>query len=390
MEAISDKQALENFITCPDLASLESSFGRFNIFEVMNVTRRELNHSSFLAFLLDPYGSHGLADLFLRRFLQSVITSGQSTTDMSVIDIDFMDLTRADVTREHQNIDVLIRDAPNRLVVIIENKVDSKQHSDQLVKYYEYVTKTYPGYRLLSVYLTLDGDDPENDKYVAFSHSKVRGLIQEVLSKDGLLFDPTVRSAIEQYGDLLGRHFMADEKLQELCVKIYKRHKQAIDLIRENIPDDRETIAEELQTLVSEAGFILDDSNYSYVRFLPKQIDLPFFKGSTDWTDSRRLILFEFQLRQSSLLLRLQMGPGDQSKRTAIHQFAVKNKRPFSADKTLYTKWQQLYKKQILTSSDYDEDREAISRTIKERWADFLRSDLPQIVKLIEDQPWQA
>jgi hypothetical protein len=49
------RQALETFILDnADLETLEGMLEQFNIFEALGVVRREVRHSDFLAFLLDP------------------------------------------------------------------------------------------------------------------------------------------------------------------------------------------------------------------------------------------------------------------------------------------------------------------------------------------------
>jgi hypothetical protein len=68
-----DLKALENFLVGNEgLDRLEALLDRFNIFEAIGMVYRELNHSQFLAYLLDPRGNHGLGDLFVKRFLQKV------------------------------------------------------------------------------------------------------------------------------------------------------------------------------------------------------------------------------------------------------------------------------------------------------------------------------
>src|ERR1700693_3224301 len=43
---------------------------RFNVFDVLGRPRLEETHSSFLAWVLDPAGAHGLGDSFLREFMR--------------------------------------------------------------------------------------------------------------------------------------------------------------------------------------------------------------------------------------------------------------------------------------------------------------------------------
>ncbi len=178
---VEERQALESFITSGDLVQLETRFTRFNVFEALGVARRELQHSSFLAFLLDPRESHGLGDLFLRRFLQEVTRLAPEPT-ISIIDLDGFDLSRTEVRREYENIDIFLRDPTHKISVVIENKVGTKQHDDQLKTYAELVTRRFPGHRFMGVYLTPEGEDSQDSRYVSTSYEMVRALVNELWS----------------------------------------------------------------------------------------------------------------------------------------------------------------------------------------------------------------
>lgn len=385
---LTDRQAIEAFITSPELVELETRFARFNIFEALNVARRELNHSNFLAFLLDPVASHGMHDLFLRRFLQDASRYAEETPVISAIEIELLDLSQVEVLREYGNIDIFLRDSSHKLAVIIENKVGSKQHSDQLERYRTFISSKHPDYRIVGIYLTPEGEESGNKHYASFSYENVRNLVLEVLSRETVLIGNAVRSALEQYTDLLGRRFMADRELEALCAKLYKRHKQAIDILVANIPDERGTLAEKLEEFINSENFISDDSNNVYVRFMPPDLDLPFFLGGSGWTSSTRIVLFEFRLQRNAILVTLQMGPGPADKRERIHKFALTNKPPFSPEKNLSPKYQRLFTKSLLDSKELQLEEDAKLDLLETRWKEFLEIDLPQIKKAIIGAPW--
>ena len=67
-------EALERFVVDnDDLLALEERVGRFNLFDALGIARRELSHSNFLAWLLDPAESHGQGPLFLRAVLMDLL-----------------------------------------------------------------------------------------------------------------------------------------------------------------------------------------------------------------------------------------------------------------------------------------------------------------------------
>lgn len=148
-EAQQDRDALTAFVVeNRDLERLKALLERFNIFEAIGVVRQELRHSDFLAFLLNPQENHRLGDIFVKRLLQRLLVD---TEDVSVpvtpIDLDLWSLEQMEVRREWQRIDILLLDEPNRLAVIIENKIGTGEHSDQLRRYHRTVTEHYPGWR---------------------------------------------------------------------------------------------------------------------------------------------------------------------------------------------------------------------------------------------------
>jgi hypothetical protein len=181
---------------------------------------------------------------------------------------------------------------------------------------------------------------------------------------------------------------MADKELQELCARIYRHHKQAIDILIENIPNQRAELAEYIRTLIEVQGFDFDDSNNTYIRFIPRELDLPFFRGESTWTTSKRLILFEFVVTSDSILLILQMGPGPAWKRQAIHRFASENKPILNPRKTLNLKYCRLFSMTVLSSEDYEADVETRKETIKTHWENFLKKEYLEIRRRILENDW--
>lgn len=383
------RQALERFVVANrDLAELESLAKRFNIFEALGAVRAERNHSKFLGFLLNSRESHGLGDRFLKRFLQDALEYPPKVDPLTPIEIDLLDLSEAEILFEHDNIDVLIRDAQNHISVIVENKIDSTQHSDQLARYYQRESARYPRGRVFGIYLTIDGDDPENDNYASISHSAIPRLLAELSQAPGLYIDPDVKFALKQYAEVLGRHFMADEQIKMLCERLYRQHRQAIDLIVEYMPKPKEIVREKLKELIRANGaLILDECTATQVRFIPKSLDLPYFQCGERWTSSKRIFLFEFVV-DKSLCFFVELGPGDPERRERICNFAMANEKTFQLGKLFYEGWQSLLKKQIVERLDEDLDTAQLAQRIESKWEEFVESDLPAIEQAFLAHQW--
>jgi len=72
---------------------------------------------------MDPAGSHGLGDVFLRRILSSILLeSGDHPSSLTTAEVELMTFRDVEVRREWRHIDLPAVDQENRLVVLIENK----------------------------------------------------------------------------------------------------------------------------------------------------------------------------------------------------------------------------------------------------------------------------
>jgi hypothetical protein len=92
--------------------------------------------SNFLAFLLDPAESHGQGQRFLRALLMDPLKNAPAELrPLSPIDLDGTDLRGVEIRREWKHIDLLVACLEPRFIVVVENKVGSREHSDQLGRY---------------------------------------------------------------------------------------------------------------------------------------------------------------------------------------------------------------------------------------------------------------
>lgn len=184
---------------------------------------------------------------------------------------------------------------------------------------------------------------------------------------------------------------MADEQIKELCEKIYRQHREAIDLIISNLPNQREVARAKLIELIeANESLTLDDCSAASVRFIPKALDLPYFQATRDWTSSMRILLFEFTIAPKSIVLTLQMGPGDVGTRKHIHDFACAETKILHVEGKFYPKWQSLYKKLFVSGLKGGVDHDELIDTIEGKWKEFLDSDLPLIEQVFLSHQWPA
>jgi len=391
---IDQRALLEAFVVDNrDLERLEALLAEFNIFEALGAVRQELRHSDFLSFLLNPSQNHGLGDAFLKRFLKRVLIRA-ANPPISAVEVDVADMQDAVVLREWRNIDILIHDAPNRLVCAIENKIGSRERSGQLSRYRDIVTHEFPDHRALFIYLTPEGEEPSDGAYISLSYGDIADLVDTVRETHESTLGADISTLMRHYTAMLRRHIVSDSEIAELCRRIYRRHKQALDLIFEYRPDLQWDIAEFLKGLVEEhrdAGLVLDHATKRHIRFaLTEWDDVPALRSGQGWTPSGRLLLFEFENKPNRLTLYLIIGPGPDALRQTLHATALRHPKIFrGALKRLYSKWTMIYKRSFLRRTDYeDPDFEILTEKIRKEWAKFLADDLPALRNIISGIEW--
>jgi PD-(D/E)XK nuclease superfamily len=375
------QRILEEFVVDnADLEQLEFKLRSFNLFEALNLVWREVRHSDLLAYLLNPAANHGLTDRFLKSLLQSVLKDAANRS-VTPIEIDVWNLDSAEIYREWQNIDIFVRDEANKLAVIIENKVQSEEHSNQLARYYKSVSGELPGWRIVAIFLTKGGETPSDERYISFGYDQICQLIDRLINASGGTLDPGVRTVIEHYADMLRRHIVTESEISNLCQRIYHKHKQALDLIYEHRPDTQQLISERLTEWIKQNPDLESDHcTKATVRFVPKELDSRIPKEGDGWTPTRRILLFEVTRNAGALTVKLWIGPGQQEIRQRLFDLAHANKPPLQPQPTLYGKYSQIFSRRLLPPKWYEVPEPELIEKLQKEWSDFVEKDLRSIV----------
>jgi hypothetical protein len=385
-----DLQLLEALvIDNPDFDRLETMLAQFNIFEALGAVRQELRHSDFLAFLLNPQQSHGLGDLFTKRLLQRAIAgTEQSPTGLTRLDLDLWDLSELEVRREWRNIDLLLLSEAHRLAIIIENKVDSGEHSHQLQRYRRLVQQAFPGRQIVGILLTRDGATPTDSAYLTFDYAAICDLIDKLVATHLSTLGPDIATLMAHYSQMIRRHIVTESEIADLCRRIYRKHQRALDLIYEHRPDLQGEFPSLLDELITaQEELILDDSTKSAIRFAPRAWDeLAIQRQGAGWTTSGRLLLFEWKNTPNSLKLFVILGPGPAPIRAQVYEMAHTNKPLFSPSfKAVGQKWRTIYQRSVLLPSNYEEASFADLETkVGTEWAQFCATDLPGLTQTVQ------
>jgi hypothetical protein len=129
----------------------------FNVFDLFEPDENKL--SDVLEFLLNPDGSHGQQELFLRLLLDRVglRSSSKRTRNAKVR----REVRTHEIQKYRRRMDVLVEAG---VTVAIENKKESMEQADQVQDYLEHLGKCSrrSGQCSILIYLTPDGRPPDH------------------------------------------------------------------------------------------------------------------------------------------------------------------------------------------------------------------------------------
>ena len=268
--SLSEEEALQNFLLDIDcLDELQPWTGHFNLFDILKITRTEIRHSNVLAWLLNPNENHGLGDSFLRAVVQEMAVNDENGK-YDVFRTLLLDFYSFNVYREWKNIDILLVSDEEKFIIAIENKIGSAEHDNQLWRYRNALAEDYHGYEKMFIFLTPEGDDPsDRDNWDVLSYAAIADILSR-LTEEKELHDGA-RLMIENFIDVIRRDIVEDQKLIEVCNKIYAKHRKALDLIFEHRTDSKDLcvgfITSELER-ISDEGKILFDEKLSTARLI--------------------------------------------------------------------------------------------------------------------------
>jgi hypothetical protein len=158
---------------------------------------------------------------------------------VSLFDFELFAYSNVEVRREWNNIDILVVITENKkkVVVAIEKKVKSSEHSNQLTRYREIVEREFDDFVKLFVFLTPDNLIPSDDGWIPFGYDTISDVIKDILhyKKDSL--SSNVVSFLSQYYTILRRYIVGQSEVEKIAIEIYKKHQEALDIIFQYKPD---------------------------------------------------------------------------------------------------------------------------------------------------------
>jgi hypothetical protein len=380
-----DLQALERFVSENDeLLELEERVGRFNIFDALRIVDREVKHSDFLAWLIDPNESHGQGGLFLRAILMGLLRTARENgfaCPVSPVQLDGEELRGVEVRREWRNIDLLIKCGQPSFVVAVENKIRSSEHSNQLARYRESVQAEFGSVPGMYVFLTVDGDDPSEEDWVPYSYSDLHRVLERVRKSHEKSIGEDVRTFLDHYLGLIRGRLMDDPVIADLCQRIYKNHRRALQLIYEKAGSPEAGLIADVEDAVRRhpGGWEVVNTTSRHVFFVPKHwLDLLPAIGKRPTFDKRCWLVLRFEIRKNSGFFGASVWPTDDiDLRQRVVQRLTQDPKEFRFRlflKTTSDKFSQLGRESIGTWSEEEgPDEEKVLESVRKKLDDLVQ-----------------
>ena len=225
-----------NFIVNNDkLELIKAKLNRFNPFKILRIEDYEIRHSNVLAWLLDPNGNHNFDEKILKKFLLKVLMKPDNDEVLSNVNLVYkiqnMNLMDICVYRELYNIDLVMVSEIQGLVIFIENKILSEEHSNQLSRYYSVIQDNFHDYTIIPIFLTLDGKETSSENYFRASYSDLLETMEFVVENYKERTSQEIVAFVSYYISIIKEKYFMDEDLKRLCKDIYIQNKDVIDMI---------------------------------------------------------------------------------------------------------------------------------------------------------------
>jgi hypothetical protein len=289
-----------------EFAELSLRLARFNIFRTLRAQRNELRHSNMLAWLLDPAESHGAGSQFVRLWLAEVFSVAASSgapapPDMVSTALAELAIDRVEIHRELDRMDLVVeihrRDGVP-WIVCIENKVDARQGSDQLARYFELTDRRFPGTdQKIHVFLTRRNEQPNHSAFVPVTYATVARALAPLTEQLSASADQKI--LMRHYLDLLKDEFMPDDGLQQLADDIWRKHRTALEFLADHrvrvVGGSVDVINQAIKERQEEWDISLCKSDRRILRFIPRAWEIDENRGEA-WESNGRLLLCELHL----------------------------------------------------------------------------------------------
>ena len=336
---------------------------RKSFFEYLGIAHVEKIHSQFLAWIISP-DCFAIDKEQKEKFLKEVFQLKNNSN-----------ITR--IYTERDDIDILIE--TNNEIIIIENKIKSSQHSNQLNRYKELCEKDFPNTPKFFYFLTLIGETTDDETWSRISYNRIYSCLIQLhlqLNECHSMIVTEYISYIKRLTEIVD-DFIQNVKTYDMVFKDGKKKKK--DKIDFRYGNDNETFIafNQLETILQK----------SYLALLVEKVQTA--KGII--SDTRGVALVNFPLKNDIEYAEMTFGTAIQLQQDTIKfSFAVRDNYSKSDKKWIEN---AIPKMKLLSTNnkvDYHKCNEpktkayvSISKKLKQH---YWHMELDDLVHFIENE----
>jgi len=374
-----------------------SKHNGINIFDAVGMSTQEIKHSFFLSWLLDPNQIHKMGTAFLSGFLnllyeyqgsENEIKSNKEILVKNKISSfnDFIDFLNSDditvetekvISNPESRIDIFIQSKKAETTIVIENKVFTGTHDDQLHRYEE-ETSIFNGKKIY-VYLTPNGDIPTNEvgeyekNWTIISYDTIVDLLEKII-KDipkSKQFD-RLKFLLEDYIKMVDTNILKNNmKVRALCKDILKKHADAIELLN-HYSDNIDDVYDFTYNWIKENVSNIHNLYYKgrQLSFYTNSIYNFFAKYGRQVEISKSWFSFGLSINSKDGPVKLGIGLGKQTEEWGEPEQIIK--KEILPDKAFGNKYCTLYQIELLSATDRQKNINEIKDLLEERLQNAL------------------
>lgn len=349
----------------------EKSTGEnFNIFSILDMETNEVKtHSSFLAELLNPKGTHGQGSVFLEIFKDVFCKDFTFNTSSAKVYTEFYIGVTTETTGGR--LDIYLHDNQGDKIMI-ENKIYAEEQKNQLLRYHNFA----PNGKLF--YLTLDGKDSNEslskEKYTSISYKvDIVNWLEEC--RDKVENVELLRESINIYINLIKKitnqnlNVKMDKEIKDIIMSSKESQKTAIK------------IAQATNSLHDEFIKKLDDV-IENSKTLKNNIEM-FFEGKG--SKGELVAVKRYPHHPSTQIIRFNLFFGTELKDEKSIKFQISYENNLKL-KTLF--WDESYCRSVLLENDLDNNiffTKESSKEILEKVEKVLKEVIEVVLKSLEN-----
>lgn len=203
------EEELFELLNSNEFNKLDEYYSRETYLDILGVSRKELVHSNFLAWLFNPKANHGLGDYAIRKLLEMNYRNMPKGLK-EYISVGNYEIVKFDIARElstngsgyldlYMNLELnLNKQKTEELYVIVENKVESKEGKDQTLKYQQWVERTIKSKNVVMIYLTADTEENiTSDRFVKVSYTELNNKVLKLCERK--IENPNAKYLLSDY-----------------------------------------------------------------------------------------------------------------------------------------------------------------------------------------------